>query len=283
MRTLVPALLLALATSLFAQSPVIDRASALLAAGEPDKAIDVLEPAVAAHPNDALLHYWLGAAYGREAQQASVFRQLSLAKSARTELERAVALDPNLLDARFGLMEYYIMAPSIAGGDPEKARQQAAEIRKRDAVDGHRALAIIASHEKKPEVARAEYLAAVREQPSSARAHYWLGVFYMTADKNYKAAMQEFDAAAAYAPAWFQVGHVAALAGTDLARGEQSLLKYLATKPSHDDPPLARAHYWLGVIYEKQGKKQEARTHFETALRLQPRQKDVSEALKRVS
>jgi len=37
------------------------------------------------------------------------------------------------------------------------------------------------------------------------------------------------------------------------------------------------------VIYEKQGKKAEARTRYQTSLRLLSGQKDVTEALKRVS
>jgi Tfp pilus assembly protein PilF len=284
MRTLLTFVLLALATTLSAQTPV-DQARALMAAQQFDKAATVLETALKTKPNDAVLHYWLGNVYGRQAQEASIFKQMSLATDTRKELERAVQLDPNYVDARLVLMEYYLIAPSMVGGDRDKAQQQAVEIRKRDAVDGHRAFARIAMIDKKPEVARAEYLAAVREQPNSARAHYWLGVFLLTTDKNFKGALDEFDAAtrhdATYMPAWFQVGHAVALLGNDFARGEQALQKFLAAKP--DDPPPARAHYWLGMIYEKQGKRNEARAQYQTALRMLPKQKDATEALKRVS
>lgn len=285
-RSFAAAALLALAISAAAaENPAIEQAAALLVANQPEKAADLLEKAVAAHPNDALLHYWLGSAYGREAQSASMFKQISLAGDCRKEFERAVQLDPNLIPARLGLVEFYVMAPGMMGGDVAKARQQATEIRKRDAIDGHRAFAAIASHEKNKDAARAEYAAAVKEQPNSPRSHYWYGVFLLVSDKNYKAAMDEFDAAlrldASYAPAMFQVGHTAALAGTDYARGEQLLLKYAATKPGPEDPPLARAHYWLGTIYEKQGKKAEAKAQFQTALKLQPGQKDAQEALAR--
>jgi tetratricopeptide (TPR) repeat protein len=183
-------------------------------------------------------------------------------------------------------MEFYLRAPAIVGGDEEKAREQAAEIRKRDAFEGHRAFATIAAAKKDMNAARAEYIAMVRESPASAKSHYWYAVFLMTGDKNYKGALEEFDAALKldpnYMPAVFQIGHLAALSGSNYARGEESLQKYLRYKPAGDEPGLHRARYWLGTIYEKQGKKGEARAQYEASLKLRPAQKDVEEALKRV-
>jgi hypothetical protein len=43
------------------------------------------------------------------------------------------------------------------------------------------------------------------------------------------------------------------------------------------------AHYWLGVIYEKQGKNAEARGQFQAALHLRPADDDAKQAVKRVS
>lgn len=98
----------------------------------------------------------------------------------------------------------------------------------------------------------------LKEQPSSARAHYLFGLYLMLTEKNYKAASDELEAAVrldpAYMPAYFQIGHLAALAATNFARGEETLKKYLAYRPKDEEPPVARAHYWLGGIYEKQEK-----------------------------
>ena len=49
-----------------------------------------------------------------------------------------------------------------------------------------------------------------------------------------------------------------------------------------DEPPLGRAYYWLGGIYEKQGKKAEAKANYAQALKLNPGSKEVQEAMKRV-
>ena len=290
MRTIcaVALLVLASALSVYAQAadPVVDRATALLNTNQADKAAELLEQAVKEKPNDAPRHFHLGEAYGVQAGQAGMFKAASLAGKARDEFVKAVQLDPNYLDARFGLMQFYLQAPAIMGGDKDKAREQALEIKKRDSFTGHRALAAIAASEKDMNAARAEYIAAVRENPTSPKTHYWYAIFLMTADKNYKGAGDELDAALkldpAYMPAVFQIGHLAVLSGQNLARGEESLQKYLAHKPSGDDPGQHRTHYWLGMIYEKQGKKAEAKAQYDTSLKLRPNQKDVTEALKRV-
>jgi len=236
--------------------------------------------------DDAETHYRRGVALGEEARRASVFRKISLAKEARAEFERAVQLDPNFLDARFALVEFDMLAPAFVGGGEERAIAQANEIRKRNAIEGHHAFAIIYQHQKKPALARKEYADAVREDPNSPKAHYWLGVSFFS-DKNYVRSNEEFETAVKldpmYMPAWFQIGHTAALSGTNLDRGEEALLKYLASTPAFDEPPLYRAHFWLGAIYEKVGKKAEARASYAASLKANPEQKDVREALKRVS
>ena len=76
---------------------------------------------------------------------------------------------------------------------------------------------------------------------------------------------------------------IAAVTGANLDRGEEALRKYLASSPKHNDPPLYRAHYWLGAIFEKQGKRVEAKASYAASLKANPNQKDVQEAMKRVS
>src|SRR5205085_11543518 len=99
--------------------------------------------------------------------------------------------DPNLIDARFSLIEFYLQAPGIMGGSETKAIEQANEIKRRDPLAGHRAMARIYGYQKKPDLQRAEYLAITKDQPNSAKAHMWAGLFYAGTDKNYKAAGDE--------------------------------------------------------------------------------------------
>jgi Tfp pilus assembly protein PilF len=271
----------------FGQTTLLDQGRAAMQRNDYETAANLLEKAVAQSPNNAEAHFLLGEAYGTLAQNANIFRQATLASKTHREFARAVELDPNNLDGRWGLIEFYMMAPGFMGGDEKKAFEQAGEIKKRDAMRGHQAFAYIYGHQKKHDLARQEYIDAVKEQPNSPKTHYFLGTSFLTADKNYKQAAEEFEMAVKldpnYMPGWFQIGHMAALSGANLTRGEEALQKYLAYTPKADEPQHYRAYYWLGGIYERQGKKAEARQNYAMSLKINPRQPDVAEALKKIS
>lgn len=252
-----------------------------------DEAEKLLEKAIRLRPNSAMYHFHLGEAYGNEALKASLFGKATLAGKVHDEFEKAVQLDPNMIEPRFGLIDFYTMAPSFMGGDKDKAAVQAAEIKKRDLYQGHRAYARIYQREKKTDLARKEYQDLVREQPQSARAHNALASFYAGVDKNFKAAFDELDTALkvepSYMPTWYRLGAIAGTSGAQLQRGEEALRKYLTYQPKENEPGLGDAHYFLGVVLEKLGRKPEAKQAFLTALRFNPASKQIAEALKRVS
>jgi len=222
------ALVLLLAVPLAGQQTALESGRAALERGDPRSAAPLLEQAVAQSPQNADAHYYLGVAYGRLAEKANVFRRGSLARRTRTEFERAVELNPNHLDARSALVQYYLQAPQFLGGSESKAEDQANEIAKRDAAGGHRAFALIADHRK-----------------------------------DYKTELSELEAAVALDPkdmdSLFEIGRVAAVSGFDLQRGDEALKKYLAHTPRGDEPPLDRAYYWAAKIRERETESQRLR------------------------
>ncbi len=264
---------------------LIAQGRAATQSGDADKAIDLLKQAVEKAPKNAQAHRYLAEAYGDAARTANIFRQASLAGKCKDEFERAVELDPNLIDAREGLLEYYLLAPGILGGSMEKANLQAQEIRKRDSLRGHLAMARIHNYEKKPDLTRAEYTAMVKEQPSSPKAHFYYGT-YLINQKEYDGAAPEIEASIKLDPnymmGWFQIGKLAALTGKDAARGEDALKRYINYKPGEGEPGVHRAHYWLGSLYERVGRKAEAKAEYAASLKLNAKQKDAQEALTRV-
>jgi tetratricopeptide (TPR) repeat protein len=279
---------LLLTATLFAATSdqLVDAGRLALQQGDLAKAVDLIEQAVKLDPNNSDYHVRLGEAYGQQARQAIIFRQPILASKTRNEFETAVKLDSNNIDARIALVEYYVMAPGFMGGSIEKALVQAQEIKKRDALEGHRAYWRIYNAQNKKNEAHDEMVTAVREQPSSGKAHYYFALV-LIGEKNYNAAETELETTLRLdpqcMPAYFRLGQISVLASKNFDRGEEMLKKYLGYAPTGDDPPLYRAHYVLGQIYEKQGRRADARQSYATSLKINPAQNDVTEALRRVS
>jgi tetratricopeptide (TPR) repeat protein len=103
-----------------------------------DQASTWFEKAVKLDSNNSDYHLWLGRAYGEKAQHAEG-DAFFLARKVKKQLETAVALNPDNLDARSDLLDYYLQAPLLVGGDAAKARAQAQEITKRNAEEGRKA------------------------------------------------------------------------------------------------------------------------------------------------
>ena len=84
--------------------------------------------------------------------------------------------------------------------------------------------------------------------------------------------------------AHYQIGRAAALSGTQLDRGERSLKLWLA-RPPEDAGTTTRsgAHYRLGMVYEKQGRRDLARAAYEAALRIDARNEDARKALEKLT
>lgn len=56
---------------------------------------------------------------------AGIFEKMSIASMGRSEYEKAIALDPALIEPRIGLARFYLNAPGYAGGSYKKAEEQA--------------------------------------------------------------------------------------------------------------------------------------------------------------
>src|SRR5262245_29961419 len=252
------------------------------AAQDSEAAIERFGRAVEAAPDSSLYHMWLGRAHAQKAIKASNIKRAFIAPSIKKEFEKAVALDPKHIDARFDLARFYVLAPGIMGGSVEKAKAQAAEVRKLDALQGHQCFAMIYEQQKQYDLAEKEYLAAVKENPDDRRAALWLGQHYQNRGK-YAEAFEIFEKRAKLDPpdrgALYQIGKTAILSGQKLGRGEECLRLYLQGQPGEGEPSLAWAHFRLGMLLEKKGDPADARREYGEALRLQPDHEDAKKAL----
>ena len=258
---------------------------ALLRAGDVEGATTMLERAVAEVPGDAAAHQLLAAAYGRQAASGSVFAKMRLAGKAREHLERAVELAPDALEYRESLLQFYAQAPAIAGGGADKAREQAAEIARRDPVRGLLAQATVLRHEDKPGEAVAAYRQAYKARPDDGRAGLGLAI-YLQELKRYDEAFAHLRQVVQHTPgllgAWYQIGRTAVLANANHAEGEAAFRRFLAGTPGANDPPLAAAHWRLGMLYEQMGREPDARGAYQEALRIDPRNAEARAALRKL-
>lgn len=251
-----------------------------------DRAADYFEAATKLDPKNATYFLWLGRAYAREARDANVLRQPGLAKRTRAAWERAVELDPENLDARGDLIQFYVQAPGLLGGSMERAIEQAEEIRKRNPLRGYLELGALYERDKNLAEAEKAYLNAAREKSERHVGEYRLGLFYQNIGA-YEKAFDVFESLIAANPleagALFQIGKTGALSGQRLDRAEEALEAYLKTTPGRNDPSLAAAHWRLGMVHERRQDRQRAKAEYETAVRLDPTFQPATESLKKLT
>jgi tetratricopeptide (TPR) repeat protein len=212
-----------------------------LTEGDSDRAVEWIEKAVSLDAGRAEYHLWLARACGAKALAASVLKKGPLARRVKREFERASALDPDNLEARFGLIEFYLRAPGVLGGSVPRAREQAAQVGKRDPLQGHRAAGRIAEYEKRFDTALEEYSAAVREFPGETEPIYWLGSFFERRG-DFARAFDTYEKLLEREPEeladCYRIGKVAAPSGDQLERGVECLKRYLARTPGPGEPSL---------------------------------------------
>ena len=251
-----------------------------------DAAVALGEKAVAAEPGSSQAWLWLGRSYGRKAQKASIFSQLGLAKKCKTAFEKSVALDPKNVDARDGLVNYYLQAPGLAGGSKEKAKEQAAEIVKLDALRGHIVFGSVLAADKDLAGAEAEYKKANEAEPNGYRGAVALSGFYINqkrwADARVLWQKRLASADPADALPHYQLARIALLSESDLEKGVEHMKAYLSVPPLPERPTWADAHWRLGLLYEKLGRKDDARMELREALKLNAGHAQAQKDLKRI-
>jgi len=251
--------------------------------GNYDKSIDWIKIAVDLDGKNSDYHLWLGRAYGVKAQRAGLLKKASAAKNVKKSFERAVELNPDNLEARMGLLQFYQMAPGIMGGSKEKAKEQAEAIKQRNPYQGHLAFGLIYMVNEEFDLAEKEYQAAIALDSNNSQPYYSLGYLYAR-QKQFDKATEIFENLLKSHPdqvaSYFHLGRIAVMSGKNLDKGEEYLKKYLQTEPSDERPSFAFAHLLLGHIYKMQEKKDMAKGEYEKALELDPDFEQAKKALK---
>jgi tetratricopeptide (TPR) repeat protein len=172
-KPLIAALLLAMPAVAFAQRDSVRAREAYLEGRtamrekKTSAAIDAFDRATKLDPRSEYF-VWLGHAHTRDISTASFIRQPIVARRIRSAYDKAVELDSTNVEAAEARVEYYTNAPGIAGGGKDKARAEAARLKKLHSERGDIALGFIEEREGRLEAAEGIYKAAIQAAPDSA-------------------------------------------------------------------------------------------------------------------
>jgi len=254
--------------------------------GDWDHGISACEKAVALEPNNSRYHMWLGRIYGEKADGSNFFSAASLAGKVRTEFETAVRLDPNNVDARSDLGEFYLEAPGIVGGGRDKAEAQVQVLAALDPAKADYLKGRIAEKKKDVVTAEREYRAAIEAGHGSALTWFNLALFFRHQQRwnDMEDAIQRAVSAQLDRPEIImESGEVLLRSGRNVQAAVQYLRRYLALNSKVEEAPAFKAHYLLGTALEKQGDKQGAAQEYRAALSLARNFSRAQEALDRLN
>jgi tetratricopeptide (TPR) repeat protein len=250
-----------------------------------DAAASSAEKALAIAPDNSVYHEWLGRSLGEKASHASWLSALSLAKKAQQEFETSIKLDAHNFSAYQALIEYDCAAPGIAGGGEEKAQPKIAELAVMDAGEGHYAAGNCRRQKK-------DYVAADVEFDKALATAKAPNLIYDIGD--YAAKRGQADRLLAVVEAGqkaaprdlrekFYRAAALILKKEKPEEADRLLREYLKTAPVRTSyPHPAAVHEWLGKLAENKNDRDTARREYETSLQLDPKNKPVQEALKRL-
>jgi tetratricopeptide (TPR) repeat protein len=254
--------------------------------GEFPRAAASFERAVQLAPKDSEYRDWLAKSYGRRAEESVFLSAMSWARKTHREFEIAVELNPENLEARRDLIRFEMNAPSVVGGGDDKAVKHIDALEKINPIQG--------------QLARGEFLATKKRMPEADTVFEKIlesntdqvGVYFEVSDyyrdrPNAEKMREAVDKAehidSEDRRLKFYKGVLLVMEGKKPIEAETLLKSYLATVPDNSDlPPHAAAREWLGKLYESLGRFSEAAEEYRLSLSLDPHNKRMEEDLKRV-
>jgi tetratricopeptide (TPR) repeat protein len=257
--------------------------------GDRESPLVFAEKAVSLDDRVAKYHRQIAEVLGVRAQHSGMLQQLVLARRFKKEIDTAIALDPVDLQALRDLMEFYWLAPGIAGGDKAKAAVMADRIARIDAAEGLSAKARLAALQGNHGRVEGFLREALEKDPSRYRSRIALAGFYAASDEANPEAVEQARRALQIDPGraeaygilarvyaargqWAELESILVRAekeGPDdlipyyraaesllesnheLERAVRYLRKYLGSEPEGNEPTLSEARVKLGLALEK--------------------------------
>jgi tetratricopeptide (TPR) repeat protein len=219
--------------------------------GQLDEAVANLGAALAKHPNDPDLQYYLGHASGL---------------LSKNSIDTLLASHPDSARAHQALAENYFVLRQM----PQAEKEYLEALRLRPDLPGlHLELGQVYANSAQWPKAETEFRAEAKLRTGSAEAAYRLGTALLQEGKSHDA-LVELKRANALKPEMpetlYSLGK-AALLGGDSSTAEQSWLKVIDLEK--DTSLAAQSHFGLAGLYRKQGKTAQAQREMQEFQKLQ--------------
>ena len=228
-----------------------------------DEAVDHMEEAVDLNPQSAAYQYGLGAALGTKARDAGIIKQAFLAPRVKGAFEKAIQLNPKLVEAHVGLVEYYRRAPGIMGGDMAKAWSEADVVVGLDELRGRPLKASLFLAEKKNAEAMQEMKLLTANRLKDWRAWRAAGTFFWRNQMSDEA-LASFEKYTVLRPD--TADSFVFLGRAYLQKKDADKALALATKALSLDGSFTAAFDVRAQAHELKGQKKEARQAYEMLL-----------------
>jgi tetratricopeptide (TPR) repeat protein len=232
-----------------------------------DTAIAYYKALVNDEETNANYHFKYGGALGMKAMSVSRIRAVTFIGDIKQHLESATTLDPQHIEARWALVEFYIQLPGIFGGSEKKAIAYANELGAISEVDGYLAKGYIAEYSNRPKDAERYYKQAI-EVGGSPHTYEKLSSLYEKNNQPREAIATTSESLKKHKRNQlnYQIGKISAQYNLEPEYGIECLSEYLANYTIKDGVPKNWAYYRLAQIYKNLGKKEIALTWINKAL-----------------
>jgi tetratricopeptide (TPR) repeat protein len=211
---------------------------------------------------------------------------LSLARRTHHEFELAVQLDAKNVDAQRDLISFMASAPRDLGGGEDRTLEQIRRFSCIDSLAGMLALADFYATRKKFDQASQEYQQILKSAPNRIDAYFETADYYRDRDDS-EHMQQAVEGAQQVSRSdrrlSYYVGVSLVLAKEHSETAEKDLRIYIGSVPDNSElPSHSSAYEYLGKLYENQGRSGLAVEQYKAALALDPHNRAVHEALKKL-
>lgn len=236
-------------------------------------------------PDSSEAHYVYAVALRTKMQKVSKIKAMFVVDDYKALLARALALDPENLDAREEKIGFLIHAPGVVGGDRDTAREM---IQALEPLDWRRAMEARASlefEEGREDDAVRTLLLVLEKHPGDLECRWQLAFWYQgkqryrEADEQFALLAENPDPAASLG-ALYQRARTRIVGKFEPERAVEFLLRFVEAVPQGVAglPSKSAALWRLGNAYEQLKKGTDARAAYDRALALDPDNKDAQKS-----